>query len=131
MLMSDKSQYLKAFNEHFIQFVTDIHKVFPEDDDILFSLNALKEIRKMNPKLIIMIFNDYVVKNYRNEIMDNNIDFFLNKDYSNDMKYMKNANSIVEKINNLREPIKLMNNENKQKTLKYLQNLIKLCDFYN
>ena len=129
--MSDKSQYLKAFNEHFIQFVMDIHKVFPEDNDILYSLNALKEIRKMNPKLIMVIFNDYVAKNYRDEIMSGNIDFFLDKDYSSDMKNMKNANSIVEKINSLREPIRKMNDDNKNKTLKYLQNLIKLCDYYN
>lgn len=129
--MSDKSQYLKAFNEHFIQFVMDIHKVFPGDDDILYSLNALKEIRKMNPKLIMMIFNDYVAKNYKDEIMAGNIDFFLNKDYSDDIKYMKNANSIVEKINKLRVPISKMNDDNKDKTLKYLQNLIKLCDYYN
>jgi len=129
--MSDKSLYLKAFNEHFIHFVTDIHKVFPEDSDILYSLNALKEIRKMNPKLIMLIFNDYVVKNYRTEILSGNIDFFLDKDYNNDMKNMKNANSIVEKINNLRDPIRKMNDDNKSKTLKYLQNLIKLCDYYN
>ena len=129
--MSDKSQYLRAFNEHFIQFVMDIHKVFPEDNDILYSLNALKEIRKINPRLIMLIFNDYVAKNYRDEILSGNIDFFLDKDYSSDMKNMKNANSIVEKINNLREPIRKMNNDNKSKTLKYLQNLIKLCDYYN
>ena len=129
--MSDKSQYLKAFNEHFIHFVMDIHKVFPEDNDILYSLNALKEIRKINPRLIMLIFNDYVAKNYRDEILSGNIDFFLDKDYSSDMKNMKNANSIVEKINNLREPIRKMNNDNKSKTLKYLQNLIKLCDYYN
>jgi len=129
--MSDKSQYLKAFNEHFIQFVVDIHKVFPEDDDILYSLNALKEIRKINPRLIMMIFTDHVVKNYKDKLMAGNIDYFLDKDYSDDIKYMKNVNSIVEKINKLRDPIRKMNDGDKLKILKYLQNLIKLCDYYN
>ena len=123
--MSDKSQYLKAFNEHFIQFVVDIHKVFPEDDDILYSLNALKEIRKINPRLIMMIFTDHVVKNYKDKLMAGNIDYFLDKDYSDDIKYMKNVNSIVEKINKLRDPIRKMNDGDKLKILKYLQNLIK------
>jgi len=129
--MSEKSRYLKAFNEHFIQFVMDIHKVFPKDDDILYSLNALKEIRKINPRLIMMIFTDYVVKNYKDKLMAGNIDYFLDKDYSDDIKYMKNANSIVEKINKLRDPIRKMNDVDKLKILKYLQNLIKLCDYYN
>lgn len=129
--MSDKSQYLKAFNEHFIQFVTDIHKVFPDDNEILYSLNALKEIRKMNPKLIIIVFNDYVIQYYRNHIESGNIQFFIEKDYTLDMKNMNNNNGIIKKINDLREPIRKMNDDNKNKTIKYLQNLIKLCDLYN
>ena len=129
--MSEKSRYLRAFNDHFIQFVMDIHKVFPKDDDILYSLNALKEIRKINPRLIMMIFTDHVVKNYKDKLMSGNIDYFLDKDYSDDIKYMKNANSIVEKINKLRDPIRKMNDVDKLKILKYLQNLIKLCDYYN
>ncbi len=129
--MSGKSQYLKAFNDLFIQFVIDVTTVFPEDDDLLFSLNALKQIRKMNPTILIKVFTEYVVNRYGNEIEKSNIDFFIEKDYKNDMQYLNNNDNILDKINSLREPIRKMDLDNKKKTIKYLQNLKKICDLYN
>ena len=46
---------LTAFNDHFIEFVSDIQNVFPEDADILTAKNALITIRKANPKMIVKI----------------------------------------------------------------------------
>ena len=52
---------LTAFNDHFIEFVSDIQNVFPEDADILTAKNALITIRKANPKMIVKIWNAYIV----------------------------------------------------------------------
>ena len=70
------SNILTAFNDHFIDFVTDIQNVFPEDADILTAKNALLAIRKANPKMIVKIWNTYIVGKYRPEIEAGNIDLF-------------------------------------------------------
>jgi hypothetical protein len=124
------SNILAAFNDHFVEFVTDIQNVFPEDHDILIAKNSLFAIRKMNPKMIIKIWSKFIVGKYKNEIESGNIDFFINKDYSQDVENADNSGKIMESIDRLRTPIKNMNKENQDKTMKYIQNLTKLAAIY-
>ena len=121
---------LTAFNDHFVEFVADVQSVFPDDTDILTAKNALLAIRKANPKMIIKIWNIYIVGKYKNEIESGNLDFFINKDYSNDVANADNSSKFVESINRIRAPIKLMSKENQEKTMKYIQNLTKLAAIY-
>ena len=118
---------LTVFNEHFSEFVNDIHSVFPEDTDILTAKNALLAIRKANPKLLVRIWIKYVVTPYQNQITEVDIDFFINKNYALDLARNDNADKIMESIDRLRNPIKNMSNENQAKTMKYIQNLSKLA----
>jgi hypothetical protein len=125
------SNILSAFNDHFVEFVSDIQNVFPEDTDILTAKNSLIAIRKANPKMIIKIWNIFIVGKYKPEIEAGNLDFFINKDYSQDISNTDNSSKIMESIDRLRTPIKLMSNENQTKTMKYIQNLTKLADIYS
>lgn len=118
---------LTAFNDHFIEFVSDIQSVFPNDPDILATKNALTAIRKANPKMIVKIWNSFVVGKYKPEIEAGNIGFFINKDYANDVSNAANSDKIMESINRLREPIRQMTPESQAKTMKYIQNLTKLA----
>ena len=122
------SNILTAFNEHFIEFINDIQSVFPEDTDILTAKNALLAIRKANPKMIVKIWNLFIVGKYKNEIESGNIDFFLNKDYTSDFADAQNSCKIIESIDRLRGPIRNMSTENQEKVLKYIQNLTKLSE---
>ena len=124
------SNILTAFNDHFVEFVSDVHSVFPEDTDVLAAKNALLAIRKANPKLIIKIWNVYIVGKYETEIESGNLDFFINKDYSNDVANADNSSKIVDSIDRLRAPIKSMGKDNQEKTMKYIQNLTKLASIY-
>ena len=117
---------LTAFNDHFMDFVSDIQSVFPNDPDILATKTALSTVRKANPKMIVKIWNVYVVGKYKSEIEAGNIDFFINKDYAGDVSSASNSDKIMDSINRLREPIKQMTPENQAKTMKYIQNLTKL-----
>ena len=117
---------LTAFNDHFIEFVNDVHCVFPDDADILATKNALTTIRKLNPKMIVKIWNSFIVSKYKSEIEAGNIEFFVNKDYSQDVSVTSNSDKIMESIDRLREPIKNMSVENQAKVMKYIQNLTKL-----
>jgi hypothetical protein len=118
---------LSAFNDHFIEFVNDVHCVFPDDADILATKNALTAIRKANPKMIVKIWNAFIVSKYKIEIEAGNIEFFVNKDYSQDVSVSTNSDKIMESIDRLRDPIKNMSVENQAKVMKYIQNLTKLA----
>ena len=119
---------LTAFNDHFIEFVNDVHCVFPDDADILSTKNALTTIRKLNPRMIVKIWNSFIVSKYKSEIEAGNIEFFINKDYSQDVSVTSNSDKIMESIDRLRDPIKNMSLENQAKVMKYIQNLTKLAE---
>ena len=121
------SNILTAFNDHFIEFVSDIQNVFPDDSDILTTKNMLVAIRRANPKMIVKIWNSFIVSKYKDEIEAGNIDFFINKDYSQDVSSASNSDKIMEAIDRLREPIKKMSLDDQAKTMKYIQNLTKLA----
>jgi hypothetical protein len=128
--MAANSSFLTAFNDHFTEFVNDIHSVFPDDNDILLAKNAFATIRKANPKLIIKIWNSYIVNRYKDKIESGNIDFFINKDYAQDLANADNSSKIMEAIDRLRNPIKSMTQDDQAKTMKYIQNLTKLAVLY-
>jgi hypothetical protein len=122
------SNILTAFNDHFADFINDIQSVFPEDVDVLSAKNALIAIRKANPRMIVKIWNSFIVSKYRNEIAEGNLEFFMNKDYSNDVSNTQNSDKIMESIDRLREPIRNMGPDNQAKVMKYIQNLTKLAE---
>ena len=122
---------LTAFNDHFMEFVNDIHSVVPENTDILAAKNSFALIRKANPKMIIKIWQSYVVNKYNDKIDAGNISFFVTKDYGDDLTNADNSDKIVEAIDRLRSPIKLMSVADQAKTMKYIQNLKKLSNMYH
>lgn len=118
--------YTSAFNEHFLEFITYIHSLFPEDNELLVAKNSIIAIKKMNPKIIPKIWNTFVVGKYINEITRGDLDFFINKDYSTDLSSSSNSDKIIEAIDRFREPVKTMGLEDKNKTIKYIQTLTKI-----
>ena len=125
---------LTAFNDHFMEFVNDIHEVFPNDVDILSAKNSFTMIRKMNPKLLIKSWDSLVVGKYQSAIEAGDLSFFMNKDYTRDLQDVPNnpnAERIVSAIDRLRTPIKSMSADNQAKIIKYIQNLTKISNLYN
>jgi hypothetical protein len=100
--------------------------VFPDDVDVLTAKNSLLTIRKVNPKMIVKIWNTFIVGKYKKEIEAGDLSFFINKDYADDVSSVQNSDKIVESINRLRNPVKQMSVENQTKVMKYIQNLTKL-----
>lgn len=128
--MSQQSALLTAFNDHFFEFINDVQNVFPEDPDILTAKNSLILIRKANPKMIIKIWNIFIVGKYREQIEAGDIGFFIDKDYGEDLENSDHSKKIMEAINRLRDPVKNMTQENQAKTMLYIQNLTKLAILY-
>ena len=82
-----------------------------------------------NPKALAKVWQNYVCK-YSEEIEQGNLEYFINKNYNEDLQGVNNSSKASDIIESLREPIRNMDDENKQKAMKYIQNLNKLCNLY-
>ena len=128
--MSQKN-LVSIFNEHLVEFFDDVQSIFPDNLDILTSKNSILAFKKLNPALIIRIWATYIASVYETQIANNDISFFIDKDYSVDLTYAGNTDKIMETINRLRDPISKMDKEDQIKTMKYLKNLSKLSMLHN
>jgi hypothetical protein len=68
---------------------------------------------------------------YREVIDSGDIQFFFQKDYSEDLSILQNSGEIIKIIDTLREPVSNMSETEKAFTMKYLQNLSKLSMLYS
>jgi len=128
---SDKSILLTAFNTQFYDFLDDVESVFMNDNGIKRAKNALVLIKKVNPALVIKLWYKYIVVNYESEIDSNNIKFFIEKDYKNDLRYLNSSDDIMKHIDSLREPVRNMGENNQQKSFMYIKNLCILSRLYS
>ena len=126
----DKSSILKGFNNHFMEFVNAVRDYFSDNKDVRATGVALEGIRKVNPKLIMNIWKEYIVDVYSTEIEGGEIEFFINKEYKNDLNDLQNSNSVLEAIEKLRDPVKAMPGNDQEKVMKYIQNLTNLSKLY-
>ena len=118
---------IKVFNEHLLEFIDDVITIFPDNSDLQTSRTFISGIKKVNPKKIIDIWKRYVNDAYIDEINDGNMDFFLNKDYKQDLQYIA-SNDVFNIIEDIKILLRDTSEENKKKSLKYVQNLCKLCN---
>lgn len=124
------SKYVNTFNDQFEELLDDIQHIFPEDTDISTASIWLKRMRRINPTVIIKIFYDYVDKPYGAYIHDNNLSYFLEKDYSQDLSGYMFSNEILAKIAIIKKPISIMNPVQQLMIIKYFQNLCNLSTLY-
>ena len=132
--MKDKSTVCKAFNKHFFDFIEDLLVIFPNSKEIMFAKSSFSTVNRFNVSLLIKQWYNNVYLPYGEQIANNDIEFFLQKDYSTDLKKNKDAkqsDEIIKMIENIRQPIATTDEINKQHSLKYLQNLNKLSAAYN
>ena len=121
---------LKAFTGHLMEFAKEIKTVFPEDADLRTGYIFLEGLVKINPKTVILGWKECVNDLYKDEILAGNLDYFINKDYNQDLEGSQNKGRLLKTIDSFREKVRNMGEENKKKSIKYFQNLVKLCNMY-
>lgn len=125
----DKSSLLAAFNNHFGEFADDIANYFPENMDIKTSINACYAIRKLNPALIIKVWKSSVVEPYKKQIDDGDFDFFIYKDYTEDIN-IEQKDRALQVVDKLRVLVPQMAKEDQEKCMQYVKNLTTLSIHY-
>ena len=121
---------LKAFTGHLIEFVNEIRNVFPNDSHLRTSGIFLEGLVKINPKSIIIGWKECVNDLYKDQILKGDLEYFINKDYNEDLEGSDNKGKILKTIDSFRDKIRNMGEDNKKKSMKYIQNLTKLCNMY-
>ena len=113
------------------EFLDDLLAILPGEKDLMVLSTFMKTIIMGKPRKIIEVWNKYITIKYKDEILNGQIEYFLNKDYREDLQDASSNEALVA-IDKLRNQIKLtFNNEiNRDKTIKYMQNLIKLTELY-
>ena len=123
------SNLVKVFNDHLLEFLDDVITIFPDNTDIQTGKTFISSMKTVNPKKLIKLWKLYVNDIYLNEINNGNMDFFLNKDYTHDLRHT--SEKAVNIINDVKVSLRKTSKENKKKALKYVQNLCKICDLYH
>uniref|UniRef100_A0A6C0B795 Uncharacterized protein n=1 Tax=viral metagenome TaxID=1070528 RepID=A0A6C0B795_9ZZZZ len=127
---NNKSTLMRAFNNHFFDFMADIINIVPENNDLPVSRDSFMMIKKANPTAIIKAWYLHIYSPYNHVIEGGDITFFFDKDYSEDISHLSNADSIMQIIDTLRKPIREMGEVNKAHSMKYIQNLTELSRAY-
>lgn len=122
------TQLVKIFNEIFFNFVNLISKTFPNDFDITLAKNKLYAIKKINPKLFIKIWKKHITDKYKDSIEQGNIEYFIEKNYSDDLSKINNSERVMKSINRLREPIKKMDKSRQDMAMMFIQDLSKISE---
>ena len=126
----DKKEILKVFTNQLNEFCEDICKVFKEDIKILFVRDAISAFSYISPIKLIQIWKIYTVDPYREQINNKDFTFFIEKDYTDDLLNFEKKDIIINKLNEIRDFVKNMDKNNIDKAMKYIENLVKLCDLY-
>ena len=113
-----------------MEFIDDIISVFPANRHLKITRTALHTWKRINPKSIIEIWKTCITDKYKSEIEKGDYNFFLEKNYSEDISGCDNSSDILTSIEELRNPISKMSKDNQKKAIKYIQNLTKLSQIY-
>ena len=127
----EKSAIMKAFNKHFFDFIDDIITIFPENVEVIAARDSIELLKRANPHVIVKAWYSFVFSKYSEYFYRGDLEYFLNKDYKDDLVDVQNSNKVLEVIGVIRDHLKNMGDVNREKTLKYLINLCKLCAIYH
>jgi DNA repair protein RadC len=116
---------LGLFNNKLVAFFEDLSATFPEEKEIKMSLEAIQGAKKVNPRLILDMFTEYVKNPLHEHIMNENeekvIDF-AKKAISTQFNEISPALMIFEKH------WPSMSDSNRQAIWKHLKVLVLLAE---
>ena len=131
-VVAQKQLCLKAFGNHFMEWMDWVCELFPKDLDMERARTALQQVKKYNPKGLISLWYKQIYSRYKKQIDDEDFAFFLVKDYSWDIEegYAVNADKALKVIDRIRGQLDKLKDEEKKKQMKFIKTLSKLSLLY-
>jgi hypothetical protein len=68
---------LGAFNTQLIRFFKELSETYPEERDIRLAVDAIEGAKKINPKMILDLFKDYVYDDLNEPIQREDEEYVL------------------------------------------------------
>lgn len=128
--MANNTLIITTFNTQFGECLDDIMNIYPDESKFKKYKRYVDSVKKMNPSLIIKVWKRHITDKYEKIIEEEDIDYFLKKDYKSDLIDLEKPKPVEEIIDDIRNMIKDMSIENKTRSFKYIQNLTKLSKHY-
>ena len=128
--MENNLLMVSTFNTQFLECLTDISNIYPDNLKFKKYKRYIESVKKMNPGLLIKIWKKHVTDVYETKIEEGNLDYFLNKDYKEDLVSLEKAEPVEAIIDDIRVIIQDMSQENRDNSFKYIKNLTKLSKHY-
>lgn len=117
--------YLGAFTTQLVRFFEDLAETYPEEREIKMALEAVQGLKKVNPKMLLELFYDYVHSGISEAIAREDEDYVIH--YArNTIKSQFNEMSVALMIFDKHWP--QMSEANRQAIWKYLKVLCALCE---
>jgi len=115
---------LGAFNTQLVRFFKELTETYPEERDIRLALEGIEGMKRINPKLILEMFSEYVYRPLNDAILREDEEFvigFAKKQIANQFNEISPALLIFDKHwNNMTE-------SNHKAIWNYLKVLCILC----
>ena len=135
----NKTIILKTFLIQFQEFLESVVELFPNDREIISTKVYFEGLKRMNPKLLITSWKILITDRYGNEIENEDFEWLINKNYSEDTEYYAKSNNKVpedyrainDKIEELKDQLNKLSDNNKKCSMKYINNLTKLSKIYS
>jgi hypothetical protein len=125
----NNSLVLNTFIKQLDECLEDISNTYNTDNRFVKCKLYFDTIKKSNPKILITLWKKKIMEPYKEQIFANDVTFFLTKDYKGDVN--ENYNEAIDNaIDDLRNVIRGMSQENISTSMKYIQNLCKLSELY-
>ena len=125
-----ESTYLNAFNSQIDEFIKDIRIVLADYYEVLLACTVIVGLKALSSTMIINVWYERVTLVYMDKINAKDYQFFLEKDYIEDLKDNSYAAQINTGINKIRNRLRELDEEDKAKVLKYVENLCHLSKLY-
>jgi hypothetical protein len=124
-----KEECINLFNTKIKEFIQDLNRVYPDDDDLLKFKTSINILLLVNDKQLIKMYKDMVYMKYKDQIMKNEEDFFMNHDYVEERG--EHTEEFTDRlISKIKSYWKTMNDENKEIVWSYFILMTKLCEKY-
>jgi hypothetical protein len=116
---------LNAFCTQLVRFFEDLIETFPEERDIKLALDTIQGARKINPRLILDMFNEHVTSDLRDAIIAENEQQLITLAR---VKIVTQFNEILTALAIFDKHWATLSEQNQQSIWKYLKVLLALSD---
>ena len=126
-----KEECVNIFNTKLREFISDLIRVYPEDEDLKKFKTSINMLLVMSDSQIIKLYNEYVFSKYQTQILNKDEEFFMNHDYKDEVNNIEESYEFTEKlINKIKSYWSTMTEDNKKIVWTYFTLLTKLCEKY-